>query len=1385
MYGQTKRILALVMALSILASICGMTVSAQDTAGTLVLDQTTVVTSIGDYAYLAFTPAETGIYAFYSAASVDTHGAIYDAQMNLLRSDDDNGGDYNFRVTYTLEAGQTYYLGAKELNGAVGVEIPVRIERSPIARVEFAAVEIIENTQGYTTNNGQVDLWYYQWSDRINYTVYFTDGSSQSFQGDYFDYNGVRYTLHESDSQQDTPWTVGNTYYPTVTVAGIEATVAVRIVETPVASVSVSPVSIMENTRCYTTHGYNANDEWVEYTEYHWYTEVVADVTLKNGETIHLSGNNFDYNGQNYNLQYAIGQSAAAPWTKDNTYTVEFSVLGYPCQTTVTIEGSPVVRVEAQPVVLTEHMGGYWSEGYNYNTDAYETYYYYHWTNHLNYTVYFKDGTSQQVSGGGFYYNDAYQGVTTYGGQSVVNPWLVDNTYEVEFSVMGCRATASVSVEPSPIMGITVDPVVLAENTCGYESGYWDENDQYYEYFRYYWWYQMTGTVQLRDGSTMPFSGTYFTYNDTYYSLNYDDPQSGSSPWVAGNTYTATVTCAGLTAQAEVTIARSHASGDYTYIQSGGNVIITGYTGSDKVLNIPQTLDGKTVTGVMALGEQLCDVEELSIPDSVTMIGLEIFDYAEQMKKLHLGAGVQNINTADTWAMTKLETITVSASNPYLTAVDGVVYDKAVTTLKAYPQNKQNTHVIPDSVTDISEIFDEWGTYWGANVQTGAGTPEYKTVDGVVYNKDMTMVYSVSKEKTTYVMPDSVTDIGRLAFAKSNLETVTISPNVTEIAYGTFLLSKVKYVSIPASVNYIGPLAFDECYQEMTLDVASVEAWCAVMVDDVPDGGWNLAVKGEKVTDLVIPNVVEVIYRSAFRNAKLKSVTIPASVKEIQYYAFAYSSVETVNFSEGLEYLGYAAFRETNVKQVKLPNSLTYMDEGRQFEGCAQLEKVTFGTGLGYIGYNAFAGTAITELYLPENITYIDEEAFQYCMNLRKLTVRAPELYIGYRAFYDCPIENMDLGYGDLFIGDRAFVGNEAISLVLPASVTQIGYRSFEYSTNLVGVVIPESVTYINPLGFYGSTNIKHVYYGGTQAQWDAIEGGCHELNNGTLHLEAGAEDFIVKYTCTRMEHYCRICGTWDYVEYDEPRHNMLNGVCTFCGEGEAPSRDGWVEENGRWTYYKHGVKVVDGWVSDGGWYYMDANGYMAVNRWVKDSTGWCYVGADGKMVFEKWVKDGTGWCYVDKSGYMVYNQWIKDSKGWCYVGKSGYMVYNQWIRDSIGWCYVDGSGYMVFNQWVKDSKGWCYVDKAGYMVYNQWIKDSKGWCYVDKSGYMVYNQWVKDSKGWCYVDKSGYMAYNQWIKDGGSWYYVDGSGYMLANTSRRIGNKTYNFNASGACTNP
>ncbi len=206
-------------------------------------------------------------------------------------------------------------------------------------------------------------------------------------------------------------------------------------------------------------------------------------------------------------------------------------------------------------------------------------------------------------------------------------------------------------------------------------------------------------------------------------------------------------------------------------------------------------------------------------------------------------------------------------------------------------------------------------------------------------------------------------------------------------------------------------------------------------------------------------------------------------------------------------------------------------------------------------------------------------------------------------------------------------------------------------------------------------------------------------------------------------------------------------------------TKNGWVNEGGKWAYYENNVKVT--------------------NKWKKDSTGWCYLGSDGYMLTNKWVKDSIGWCYVGANGYMVYNKWVKDSIGWCHVGANGYMEYNKWVKDSIGWCHVGANGYMEYNKWVKDSVGWCHVGASGYMEYNKWVKDSIGWCHVGASGYMEYNKWVKDSVGWCYVGSSGYMVTNAWVSSGGQWYYMNASGYMV--TGRQlIGGKYYTFNSSG-----
>ena len=70
------------------------------------------VTEGGQSVYFIITPDETGLYAISTTGDCDTYAYLYDADGNLIASDDDSGSDYNAQVVAQLEAGQTYYFAA-------------------------------------------------------------------------------------------------------------------------------------------------------------------------------------------------------------------------------------------------------------------------------------------------------------------------------------------------------------------------------------------------------------------------------------------------------------------------------------------------------------------------------------------------------------------------------------------------------------------------------------------------------------------------------------------------------------------------------------------------------------------------------------------------------------------------------------------------------------------------------------------------------------------------------------------------------------------------------------------------------------------------------------------------------------------------------------------------------------------------------------------------------------------------------------------------------------------------------------------------------------------------------------------------------------------------
>ena len=75
------------------------------------------ITTIGQRVYFRFVPTASGSYSITASNnSGDNYGYLYDSSRKELAHDDDSAGGRNFKIPYTMTAGETYYIGAAMLN---------------------------------------------------------------------------------------------------------------------------------------------------------------------------------------------------------------------------------------------------------------------------------------------------------------------------------------------------------------------------------------------------------------------------------------------------------------------------------------------------------------------------------------------------------------------------------------------------------------------------------------------------------------------------------------------------------------------------------------------------------------------------------------------------------------------------------------------------------------------------------------------------------------------------------------------------------------------------------------------------------------------------------------------------------------------------------------------------------------------------------------------------------------------------------------------------------------------------------------------------------------------------------------------------------------------
>jgi len=188
---------------------------------------------------------------------------------------------------------------------------------------------------------------------------------------------------------------------------------------------------------------------------------------------------------------------------------------------------------------------------------------------------------------------------------------------------------------------------------------------------------------------------------------------------------------------------------------------------------------------------------------------------------------------------------------------------------------------IPNSVNGIAQsAFKGCSSLTAINVS--AGSKNYMSDNGVLYNKDKTILqtYPVGKTGSSFVIPNSVTNVGDGAFSDCiNLTSITIPNSVKYIGEYTFSkCTNLTSITIPNSVKYIGWSAFEGCK-----NLASVTMMDGV--DNIEDGAFADC---PKITSIIIPKSVKGIGQYAFEGCtNLVSVTFQGTIDK-KYFGYEY-----------------------------------------------------------------------------------------------------------------------------------------------------------------------------------------------------------------------------------------------------------------------------------------------------------------------------------------------------------------------------------------------------------------------------------------------------------------------------------------------------------------
>ena len=388
---------------------------------------------------------------------------------------------------------------------------------------------------------------------------------------------------------------------------------------------------------------------------------------------------------------------------------------------------------------------------------------------------------------------------------------------------------------------------------------------------------------------------------------------------------------------------------------STGHTGPTGSTGTTTFTLTDDTTKGFNISGTLTVPTSIpiSSIKSVSVGTDVTSIGANAFNSAFNLESIIISSSVTTIGVNAFINTTNIMSIHVDSNNANFSSDNfGVLFDKKITTLIQYPNgNKRTSYTIPNTVTSIADYAFLFATSLtsievpssvisigesafqnmtslkmievpssvttiGNNVLYGASSLQSIKVDpnnvnyssdnfGVLFDKNKTTIlqYPIGNTQSSYIIPNTITNIGANAFIYAKyLQSITIPNTVTSIGANAFFgTSSLQIIEVPSSVTSIGDNAFTSATSLTSITVNSNNTiYSSDNFGVLFDKKTNVLIQypaGNTQTSYTIPNTITSIENYAFQQApNLTSITIPASVTNIGNYTFISSGLTSVIF---------------------------------------------------------------------------------------------------------------------------------------------------------------------------------------------------------------------------------------------------------------------------------------------------------------------------------------------------------------------------------------------------------------------------------------------------------------------------------------------------------